>query len=1281
MVRTTSTQHDLDFNDLSGVNFEHLVLSLLLEDSEFIHPEHYGGGGDRGRDIVAIKQVGKVSEKWYFQCKRYKRIEYSQLEKELEKIHQHSIEDPDFRPDGIVFAISCTVSAKTKDKIKKRAKEMGMCKPHFWTKQELNARVRKSPVTLDVFFDIGYSFLHEKFKEQVQRELRRVKSKFIPGLYTQRGRAEEIFSLLVEPLGTLKHAISKHRDTWIWFDESQNDDYTKFSSLLDQCLGIIETEHRSRIIDNIERIVELILEEIEKERTYFESQEDHYWIDQIDILENFMREYLSWMQTQVFLIVDPAGTGKTNLLCNWAFESLNQDSSYNVLLLTGNLSISNESDVAEYLLRSLSHVGANVSTLPNLLMALQYYIREEGKPIVIVIDAINENRDITSTNASLGQFLDDVGNYPGIKVMISCRTDYFKRFSFHHERDNLKLIKGLLRRFNSSELQQVIPLYLKHYRINADFSDTALDALSMPFVLRMFCEAYGNAENRRVNQIGYFQDILLHKLFLKYEERKLNELHKKFPIEFRDQRPFQMCLLKIAKLMLDNNDNRVRIEVLSEECGPIDVKDSLYIRLLDEEIFFEETLSDTETYVLFSSDSYREYRQARYLHSLYEKSVNELTPYINKLISYSSWIVSEGLLRFLFIELRLKSKTNLWEINNSSEAIAGSIEGLAQLEVEEIQDEDVIFIKSMIETEYARIFNLTFRKPNSPDWKLGLSLQDQLLSTMTIIKRDIMFGSFICGSREYVYNQIICNLSNLASKIEIERDLRKTEALTRSAIWLLGSNVAGLRYAANLALLELGMQKPEWMLNLIQEYWTVDDYYIRERLLSLIYALSVIDPKIAVSCAEQVNALFLDGRSAHFSTHFMIRDFARDIVLIAYGQDSQLLSESQLERIKSINRPIEMTSRDHSKKRPHEKWTGLSDYPIRMDMKTYVFGPMAHYFNKHRCDATEAAKEIMLNLGYTEDDFKYIDREILNKHWSVPDDDEAPMRIERFGKKYAWQAYRILQGQWIDTFPFVSDWGDDYLRFTHREFDPLFPKSDLILFQLGIDMLGNLPLDQWLEQPPTPIEQIVLRENDLVVVGGNIIQSSGENRRVAIGIESLLVDPSVAQARINEIHRADISNLDNTIHYTCYNHEIPLRWELRFDGPLSRGTTDEADESFVISGRAEFRLGKNSARYAPRADFIQTMGLTRKPRTMSFTVDDVNDAVRTQSWNFSPDESLEHFSEHSERGEWILVRSDLLKEYLQRKNMMLVIKLVVDRWGRENKDVNRRISHDTHLVQ
>lgn len=1280
MVRNTSTQHELDFNDLSSDDFERLVHYLIDESTEFSDVERYGGGGDRGRDIIAFKQLGTSRKKWYFQCKRRKEIGASFLKEELEKIHQHSIKDSDFKPDEIVFATSCTVSPGAKDKVDARAKELGFSEPHFWTKRELDVKVKKNPVALEVFFGIGYSNLAKIFSKQVQRELKKERSRFIPELYIKRRRAESILPYLVEPLEILKKEVNRLSRGFGFIEEPRPPDIEKLDEFLDRCLAIIETEQMSDTPFNIDKIVQLITEEIKVVEAHLEDDEKK-WSSPIHGSTRSLRSIISRIGKQAFLILGPAGTGKTNLLCKWALDSLAKESPFHFLLLTGNLSIRNESGVTDCLLRSFGHVGAKISTLPILLKALEFYIREEKKPIIIAIDAINENDDIRSTKHALRQFLDDLEDHPQIKVVITCRKDFISRFSFHKNRDNLKLFEGLLRGFEYDELQDALHRYLEYYHIAAEFSEPARSALSDPLVLRLFCEAFGDIHARGSKNLGFISDIRLHKLFETYENKKFEGLNEKSPTTFRTLRPFKKVLEEIAGKMLSNETNRIRPDDLPKNIGSIYDKDSPYSRLLDEEIILEKTSDENEDFVQFSFDLYREYKQAEFLYSVYRSSVDEFRSNIKDLVSSEYLSNSEGLLRFLFIRLRKQSSINLWEIDGSPQVLKGCLEGLAQLENEELQESDMDFIVAAFESEHEKILDITFRNPRSYDWKLGLSLQDEILANLNMNKRDSMFGSYVYGNCDHVYRQVVGNLRSLIKDTNPEQNLNTIEVLAKSSIWLLGSNVTGLRYEANLALLELGIQKPEWMLDLIQEYWTVDDYYIRERLLSLVYALSIIDPEIAASCAEQVNTLFLDGQSSHYSTHFMIREFARDIVLIACGTDSQLLSESQLERIERINRPIEMTNRDYNKKRPHEKWTGFSNYPIKMDMKIYVFGPMARYFNKNRCDATDAAIEIIHKLGYTEDGFKHIDGEILNKHWSVPNDDETPMRIERFGKKYAWQAYRILQGQWIDTLPFVSEWGDDNLRFAYREFDPLFPKTDLILFQLGIDMSGDLPLDQWLEQPPTPIERIVFRETDWVVVGGNVIQYAGENRRVAVGVESLLVDPSVAQSRINEIHQANTLNIDNTIHYTRYNHEIPLCWELEFDGLLSRCTPDEADESFVISGRSEFRLGKNSARYALRADFIQTMGLTQKPRTMNFTVDDANDAVRTQSWSFSPNESLEHFSERSERGEWILVRSDLLKEYLQRKNKLLIIVLVVDRWGGENKNFKRGISYDTHLIQ
>ncbi|MFH1856604.1 MAG: helix-turn-helix domain-containing protein [Candidatus Omnitrophota bacterium] len=152
---TTATHHILSFNRLSPDDFERMCYWIIEGLKIFDEVEHYGGMGDKQRDIIAYKcnSVGQ-KEKWYFQCKRYKKIEYKTFEEELEKIKKHSDGDPQYNPDKIVFVAACSVPSGIKDKVKECAKSLDLNEVAFWTDIELDEKAKATGADKE-FFDVG----------------------------------------------------------------------------------------------------------------------------------------------------------------------------------------------------------------------------------------------------------------------------------------------------------------------------------------------------------------------------------------------------------------------------------------------------------------------------------------------------------------------------------------------------------------------------------------------------------------------------------------------------------------------------------------------------------------------------------------------------------------------------------------------------------------------------------------------------------------------------------------------------------------------------------------------------------------------------------------------------------------------------------------------------------------------------------------------------------------------------------------------------------------------
>lgn len=143
----TKTTHVLPFERLSWQDFERLGLALLLRE-EWGGAQHYGGsGGERGRDIVAYRN----GDLWYVQCKRVKECGPHLLLAEVDKLASYMEQDSDLRPQGLLFMVSCPVSANARDQVEARCRELDLS-AEIWAHTDLDARIQRYPDIVAEFF-------------------------------------------------------------------------------------------------------------------------------------------------------------------------------------------------------------------------------------------------------------------------------------------------------------------------------------------------------------------------------------------------------------------------------------------------------------------------------------------------------------------------------------------------------------------------------------------------------------------------------------------------------------------------------------------------------------------------------------------------------------------------------------------------------------------------------------------------------------------------------------------------------------------------------------------------------------------------------------------------------------------------------------------------------------------------------------------------------------------------------------------------------------------------
>jgi len=139
----SGTTHPLPFDQLSPRDFERLCL-WLVEREGYERAEHLGAAGsEQGRDIIAWRE-GRL---WAFQCKRVQRFGPHDALKEVEKV----LALPEGqRPLGLVFIVTCDVSANTRQQVRERCGEEMACQ--FWTGTELDQKGKRHPDIVEEFF-------------------------------------------------------------------------------------------------------------------------------------------------------------------------------------------------------------------------------------------------------------------------------------------------------------------------------------------------------------------------------------------------------------------------------------------------------------------------------------------------------------------------------------------------------------------------------------------------------------------------------------------------------------------------------------------------------------------------------------------------------------------------------------------------------------------------------------------------------------------------------------------------------------------------------------------------------------------------------------------------------------------------------------------------------------------------------------------------------------------------------------------------------------------------
>lgn len=365
-------------------------------------------------------------------------------------------------------------------------------------------------------------------------------------------------------------------------------------------------------------------------------------------------EHLDYVAGKLLLITSAAGQGKTNLVCDLVDK----------VLLTRHIPfiyLNGYEIKPDDIGRSFADMmlpGTGMS-FDNAIKEVATYCKYKRCPIIFIIDGLNENPQPDVFASHLEVFLDLVLQYDCVKVLMTCRTEYYKeRFASLEAsfKDRMLKIEGLNEHFRDEEKQKLLRNYFAYFKIKANINRHVEDALCDDLLLlRIFSEA------NQGKSLGHVHSIKREELFEEYYELMTNKLIEKV----QNEQHYQLEKSSIAAFM----ENMVNYMIGSDSFFNVPLpqllkniakeEEEIFKRFLDENILLRKDLTPNakgafshQEVVNFTYDSFRDYIISAYLSDSilpgnlpeYERLVKQYTA--------SGHQLREGISPFLFVHAK-----------------------------------------------------------------------------------------------------------------------------------------------------------------------------------------------------------------------------------------------------------------------------------------------------------------------------------------------------------------------------------------------------------------------------------------------------------------------------------------------------------------------------------------------------------------------------------------------------------------------------------------------------
>lgn len=314
------------------------------------------------------------------------------------------------------------------------------------------------------------------------------------------------------------------------------------------------------------------------------------------------------LKSRVLVLLDDAGQGKTNLICDLTKEFLLKLEIPIALFYGSDFYGLNNGSMKAFVTERITG-GTDFDALNKFI---DHECGRRKTNLIIIIDALNESND-TNFPSALNAFIGDMLSNPVVRIILTCRTEYydlnFKGIETAAFASEIQKINGINSKLEEHEKDKLFRKYLSFFKIEWKLCDGRVyeKLVSNFLLLRIFCEVHQD------QSIGSILNVYMLDLFQEYYRQIRDGIKGKT----NGSDSIQKVICEVVKHMVDSRLHKdVPIQVVIDQTA---IDKNMLFKLIDENIFFRRdvvgktgVLLDGEV-ISFTFDEIRDFLIADYL--------------------------------------------------------------------------------------------------------------------------------------------------------------------------------------------------------------------------------------------------------------------------------------------------------------------------------------------------------------------------------------------------------------------------------------------------------------------------------------------------------------------------------------------------------------------------------------------------------------------------------------------------------------------------------------------